>query len=136
MSTACLLARVNVTVVNLCSQFLIPGFVDTHTHAPQYSFTGTGYDLPLLQWLQKYTFPVESRFRDTEFARQHYPLAVVSGPRRVGVLFSCCVYVCGRVCMCVCGVRVCVCVRVYVRVWCVWACTFDVRWLNHHFGCC
>eukprot|EP00731_Ephydatia_muelleri_P017080 Em0010g178a len=57
-------------------QFLIPGFVDTHIHAPQYFFTGTGYDLPLLQWLQKYTFPIESRFRDAEFARQHYPLAV------------------------------------------------------------
>lgn len=57
-------------------QFLMPGFVDTHIHAPQYFFTGTGYDLPLLQWLQKYTFPVESRFGDAEFARQHYPLAV------------------------------------------------------------
>ena len=115
MSTACLLARVNVTVVNLCSQFLIPGFVDTHTHAPQYSFTGTGYDLPLLQWLQKYTFPVESRFRDTEFARQHYPLAVVSGPRRVGVLFSC-LCMCVGVCVCACVVCVCVCVRACMYV--------------------
>lgn len=53
-------------------QFLIPGFVDTHIHAPQYVFTGTGYDLPLLQWLEKYTFPSESRFRSAEFAQDAY----------------------------------------------------------------
>jgi len=61
-------------VINLkpSRQFLIPGFVDTHIHAPQYVFTGTGYDLPLLQWLEKYTFPAESRFRNTEFASDAY----------------------------------------------------------------
>ena len=31
------------------NQFLIPGFVDTHIHAPQYVFTGTGYDRTLLE---------------------------------------------------------------------------------------
>jgi cytosine/adenosine deaminase-related metal-dependent hydrolase len=36
---------------------IIPGFVDTHVHAPQYSFTGTATDLPLMQWLNAYTFP-------------------------------------------------------------------------------
>lgn len=30
-------------------QFIIPGFIDTHIHAPQYVFTGTGYDLTLLK---------------------------------------------------------------------------------------
>ena len=58
-------------------QFLIPGFVDTHIHAPQYVFTGTGYDLPLLQWLEKYTFPSESRFGNTEFAKDAYRKVVV-----------------------------------------------------------
>ncbi|KAM7443443.1 hypothetical protein ABFA07_007763 [Porites harrisoni] len=53
-------------------QFLMPGFVDTHIHAPQYVFTGTGYDLPLLDWLEKYTFPSESRFRNVEFAQVAY----------------------------------------------------------------
>ena len=57
---------------------MIPGFVDTHIHAPQYVFTGTGYDLPLLQWLEKYTFPAESRFRNTEFASDAYRKVVVS----------------------------------------------------------
>lgn len=62
----------------LCRQFLMPGFVDTHIHAPQYVFTGTGYDLPLLDWLEKYTFPSESRFRNVEFAQVAYRKVVVS----------------------------------------------------------
>lgn len=60
------------------SQFLIPGFVDTHIHAPQYVFTGTGYDVPLLQWLEKYTFPVESKFKCTKYAEHAYKKVVVS----------------------------------------------------------
>ena len=54
------------------NEFLIPGFVDTHIHAPQYQFAGTGYDLPLLDWLQKYTFPAESRFSDPNHAANIY----------------------------------------------------------------
>lgn len=67
-------------VINLKprSQFLIPGFVDTHIHAPQYVFTGTGYDVPLLQWLGKYTFPVESSFKCTNYAEHAYRKVVVS----------------------------------------------------------
>ncbi len=56
----------------------MPGLVDTHIHAPQYVFTGTGYDLPLLGWLEKYTFPSESRFRNKEFAEHAYRKVVVS----------------------------------------------------------
>ena len=59
------------------SQFIMPGFVDTHTHAPQFVFTGTGYDERLLEWLQKYTFPVESRFANLDFARFNYERTVV-----------------------------------------------------------
>jgi guanine deaminase len=32
-------------------QLLLPGFIDTHCHAPQYQFTGVGTDLPLFEWL-------------------------------------------------------------------------------------
>lgn len=56
----------------------MPGLVDTHIHAPQYVFTGTGYDLPLLQWLEKYTFPSESKFGNKEFAEHAYRKVVVS----------------------------------------------------------
>ena len=43
-------------------EFLLPGFVDCHAHAPQFSYTGTGLDLPLMGaegWLERYTFPSE-----------------------------------------------------------------------------
>lgn len=61
-----------------CSEFFIPGLVDTHIHAPQYSYAGTGLDLPLLQWLDSYTFPEESRFKDLDFAQKVYTQVVVS----------------------------------------------------------
>lgn len=56
----------------------MPGLVDTHIHAPQYSYAGTGLDLPLLQWLNAYTFPAESRFKDLDFANRVYTQVVVS----------------------------------------------------------
>ncbi|KAJ3021346.1 hypothetical protein HKX48_008742 [Thoreauomyces humboldtii] len=55
---------------------LIPGLIDTHVHAPQYIFTGTGYTLPLLAWLAKFTFPQEKRFASVEHAELIYPRAV------------------------------------------------------------
>lgn len=65
-------------VMTFFRQFLMPGLVDTHIHAPQYIFTGTGYDVPLLQWLGKYTFPSEARFANKEFAQNAYRKVVVS----------------------------------------------------------
>lgn len=59
-------------VIDLKEKFLIPGFIDTHIHAPQYSFTGTGIDLGFPDWLNKYTFPIESKFKDLSFTEQVY----------------------------------------------------------------
>ncbi|XP_041459956.1 guanine deaminase-like isoform X1 [Lytechinus variegatus] len=53
-------------------QFLMPGLIDTHIHAPQYVYTGTALDLPLLDWLNRYTFPTEAKFSDLEFATYAY----------------------------------------------------------------
>ncbi len=39
-------------------------------------FTGTGTDVPLMEWLQKYTFPVESSYQDVEAAKFRYDLLV------------------------------------------------------------
>lgn len=49
---------------------LVPGFVDTHLHAPQWPQLGTALDQPLDRWLFEYTFPLEARFVDTDFARR------------------------------------------------------------------
>ena len=56
----------------------MPGMIDTHIHAPQYRFTGTGYDKQLLDWLDTYTFPTESKFADVAVAHEVYPRVVVS----------------------------------------------------------
>ena len=58
------------------SKLIMPGFVDAHCHAPQYYFTGTGVDMDLMQWLETYTFPVESRFANVDFARVVYEKSV------------------------------------------------------------
>ena len=58
----------------------MPGLVDTHIHAPQYKFTGTGYDRQLLDWLKQYTFPIEAKFKSVEEAKHIYPLVVVGNP--------------------------------------------------------
>ena len=53
-------------------QFLLPGLVDLHIHAPQWPQLGRALDLPLEDWLQTYTFPLESRYTDTTYARIVY----------------------------------------------------------------
>ena len=50
-------------------EYLLPGLVDTHVHAPQWPQLGKALDRPLDVWLQKYTFPLEARYADLEFAR-------------------------------------------------------------------
>ncbi|RUS71138.1 hypothetical protein EGW08_021104, partial [Elysia chlorotica] len=59
------------------NQFIVPGFIDSHAHAPQYTFMGTGGDLPLIPWLQKYTYPTETLLNaDETFAREVYEKCV------------------------------------------------------------
>ena len=51
---------------------LMPSFVDMHLHAPQYPMLGMGMDLPLMEWLNTYTFKTEARFADNDYARRTY----------------------------------------------------------------
>lgn len=46
---------------------LIPGFIDTHVHMPQLGVMAS-YGAQLLDWLNTYTFPHESRFADADWA--------------------------------------------------------------------
>jgi guanine deaminase len=55
-------------VVNHGEHLLLPGFIDTHIHYPQTDVIASGGD-NLIDWLQNYTFPVESRFGDPRHAR-------------------------------------------------------------------
>ena len=53
-------------------KLIIPGLSDLHLHASQYSNTGLGLDLELLDWLDTYTFPEESKYKDVEYAKKAY----------------------------------------------------------------
>lgn len=53
-------------------KLILPGLSDLHAHAPQYAMRANGMDMELLDWLNTYTFPVESRYRDLEYARAAY----------------------------------------------------------------
>jgi len=46
---------------------IVPGFIDTHIHYPQTEMIAA-YGEKLLQWLETYTFPTESRFADADYA--------------------------------------------------------------------
>jgi 5-methylthioadenosine/S-adenosylhomocysteine deaminase len=48
---------------------LIPGLINTHTHAPMSLFRGIADDLKLQDWLEKFIFPAEAKNVDQEFVR-------------------------------------------------------------------
>lgn len=54
------------------NQYILPGFIDTHIHAPQWPNAGLGLDLPLQDWLNTYTFPLESKYKDLDFSKKVY----------------------------------------------------------------
>ncbi len=53
-------------------KLIIPGMTDLHVHAPQFSFRGLGMDMELLDWLNTYTFPEESKYREMAYAERAY----------------------------------------------------------------
>ena len=56
---------------------LLPGFINTHTHAAMTLFRGLADDLPLQQWLGEHIWPAEQRWAGAEFVRDGSELAVV-----------------------------------------------------------
>ena len=59
-------------VYDCSGQLIMQSFADMHLHAPQFPNVGMGMDLPLLDWLKTYTFPVEAKFADLDYARHIY----------------------------------------------------------------
>ena len=62
----------NLKVEDFGDKLIMQSFSDMHLHAPQYPMLGMGMDLPLIDWLNTYTFPVEANFKNNEFARRVY----------------------------------------------------------------
>lgn len=51
------------------NKILMPGFIDAHIHGVQTAVMAS-YGADLLQWLEEYTFPLESQFSDVDFAKK------------------------------------------------------------------
>jgi len=48
---------------------VLPGLINTHTHAPMVMYRGLADDLALMDWLQKYIFPAEAKTVSPELVR-------------------------------------------------------------------
>ncbi|KAL4965310.1 chlorohydrolase family protein [Aspergillus stella-maris] len=58
------------------NEFFFPGFIDTHIHAPQYPNSGLFGSSTLLDWLERYTFPLESSMSNLDTARKAYSTVI------------------------------------------------------------
>ncbi len=59
--------------VDLRPWVVLPGLVDLHAHLPQVPNVGLGYALPLLDWLDRLTFPTERAWADSGLAARLSP---------------------------------------------------------------
>ena len=63
--------------IDAAGQILLPGLVNTHTHAPMVLYRGLADDLALSEWLEKYLFPAEAKTVSPEFVRAGTRLAAL-----------------------------------------------------------
>ncbi|MCJ0155352.1 amidohydrolase family protein [Clostridioides difficile] len=79
----------NLKVVDYTDKLIIPGMNDLHAHASQFKNLGMAMDKELLPWLETYTFPEESNYKDIEYATKMYKKFVKelwkSGTTRIAV---------------------------------------------------
>ena len=62
----------NLPVTDYGDRIIIPGMSDLHIHAPQFAYRGLGMDFELLDWLNVYAFPEESKYTDLIYADKAY----------------------------------------------------------------
>ncbi|MGC9120623.1 MAG: amidohydrolase [Sulfurihydrogenibium sp.] len=62
-------------IIDLNSNVVIPGLINTHTHAAMTLLRGYGSDNPLKVWLEQYIWPVEGKYVSYEFVKDGTDLA-------------------------------------------------------------
>lgn len=67
---------------------LLPGLVNTHTHAAMSLLKGLADDLPLMDWLQHHIWPAEARWADAEFVYDGAQLAIAEMLRSGSTCFN------------------------------------------------
>ncbi len=63
--------------INAAGSIVIPGLINTHTHAPMVLYRGLADDLPLQEWLEKYIFPAEAKTVSRDMVRVGTRLAAL-----------------------------------------------------------
>ncbi|HEY6213675.1 MAG TPA: amidohydrolase [Vicinamibacterales bacterium] len=59
----------SVDTITVRDQIILPGLINTHTHAPMVMYRGLADDLALMDWLNKYIFPAEAKTVSPEMVR-------------------------------------------------------------------
>jgi 5-methylthioadenosine/S-adenosylhomocysteine deaminase len=62
-------------IIELPGSVLMPGLVNSHTHASMSLFRGMADDLPLMDWLDNHIWPAEAKWIDAEFIADGFELA-------------------------------------------------------------
>ena len=63
--------------IDTTGQVVMPGLINTHTHAPRVLYRGLADDMALMDWLTKYIFPAEKATVSPEFVRVGTRLAAL-----------------------------------------------------------
>jgi len=75
-------------IFDLPNHVMMPGLVNTHTHAAMSLFRGMADDIPLMDWLNSHIWPAENKWVKADFVRDGFELAAAEMIRSGTTCFS------------------------------------------------